>query len=291
VKSIALHNMKGGVGKTTAAVHLAHLSARAGKKTLLWDLDAQGAASWYFRVRVAESTELEHLLTRRATLWSAMRGSDWPELDVLPADLSLRELERGLRREEDPGRAFAAALVELGQRYERVVLDCPPALTQLTQCVLEAVDAVVVPTIPTALSLRTLATLHGHLKPLRKRGLLVLPFFSMVDERKAVHRRVRDFARAEGLGFLRAEIPHSTHVESSAARREPLTAGAAHPVAEAFEALAGEIEQALSGAEPLPKLGRGRVVELVESLQRPRRRPPRSEEARLTSEPDDELEA
>ncbi|MSR63861.1 MAG: ParA family protein [Planctomycetes bacterium] len=222
-------------------------------------------------MRVSEAAEPRRLLRDPAALWSAIRGSDWPGLDVLPADLSLRKLESALRDEDEPERAFAAALSALGQHYERIVLDCPPALSLLAECVFHAADALVVPTIPTALSLRTLATLHQQLKPLRRRGLLVLPFFSMLDARKAMHRTVRDFARAEGLGFLASEIPYSAHVENSAARREPVTARAGHPLAAAFAALAAEIELRLGDTGAAPKLGRGRMLDLVQSLQRPAR--------------------
>jgi cellulose biosynthesis protein BcsQ len=164
-------------------------------------------------------------------------------------------------------------VAELGGHYGRVVLDCPPAYSLLVRGVWAAVDALVVPTIPTPLSLRSLATLHAELKPRRREGLLVLPFFSMVDQRKAIHRRVVAFARAEGLGFLATEIPHSAHVEGSAARREPLTAssarqspGAASSVA-AFEALHREIEEHLAADSRPPKLGRERLERFVQELR------------------------
>src|SRR5262249_26144743 len=157
--------------------------------------------------------------------------------DVLPADLSLRGLDKALRKTDAPEQAFGAALSELGKRYERILLDCPPGLSLLSECVFQCADALLVPTIPSALSLRTLAALHAHVKPQRKRGLLVLPFFSMVDARKAQHRAVRDFARANGLGFLAAEIPLSAQVESSAARRLPVTTEGTKGPGAAFDAL------------------------------------------------------
>ena len=266
MKTLALYNLKGGVGKTTAAVHLAHLAARAGRPTLLWDLDAQGAASWVFRVRVGEESRPKRWLRERSALWRAIRGSDWPQLDVLPADLSLRALEAALRREDEPEAALAAALAELGARYERIVLDCPPSLSQLVRCALAAVDAVVVPTIPTPLALRTLATLYPELKPARQRGLLVLPFFSMVDARKSIHRSVRAFARSEGLGFLASEVPSSARIESVSVLRRPLTADPADPAAAPFVALQSEIEERLASEAPAPRLGRGRIVEFVQGL-------------------------
>jgi cellulose biosynthesis protein BcsQ len=267
MRILALHNLKGGVGKTTAAVHLAHLSARAGRATLLWDLDAQGAASWILRVRVGADTRPRRLLRDRQNLWEAIRGSDWPALDVLPADLSLRKLETWLHGEEQPVRAFERALLDLSGRYECVVLDCPPGLSSLTACVFEVADALAVPTIPSTLSLRALASLHQHLEPQRERGLQLLPFLSMVDTRKAMHRHVRDFVRAKGLGFLVAEIPYSAQVENVAARRLPLTIDGGPPAAQDFEVLAREIEARLDSGAPGPKLGRSRLQEFLEDAE------------------------
>jgi len=264
LKVLALHNLKGGVGKTTAAVHLAHLYARSGRATLLWDLDAQGAASWILRVRVGADTRPKRLLRDRQNLWEAIRGSDWPNLDVLPSDLSLRKLENWLHGEDDPSRAFARALEDLSSRYERVVLDCPPGLSSLTASVFETADALAVPTIPSTLSLRALASLHQHLKPQRQRGLQLLPFLSMLDARKALHREVHAFVRAKGLGFLSTEIPYSAQIESMAAQRLPLTVSGRQPAAAAFASLAQEIEARLGSESPGPKLGRSRLLEFLE---------------------------
>jgi hypothetical protein len=151
MKVLALHNLKGGVGKTTTAVHLAHLAARAGHATLLWDLDAQGASSWILRVRVGADTRPRRLLRDRANLWEAIRGSDWPNLDVLPADLSLRNEK--WPRARRPARASHAARGPPAATNA----SCSTArlgLSSLTECVFEAADALAVPTIPSTRPLR-----------------------------------------------------------------------------------------------------------------------------------------
>ncbi|HEX6882251.1 MAG TPA: ParA family protein [Planctomycetota bacterium] len=268
MKALALYSLKGGVGKTTAAVHLAHLAAHAGRTTLLWDLDPQGSASWIYRVRVDAASRPKRWLREPAELWAAIRGSDWPGLDLLPADLALGGLEASLGREEEPVAALAAVLAELGTRYERIVLDCPPAFSRLVRCALQSVHALVVPTIPTPLALRTLATLYPELKAERRRGLRVLPFFSMVDARKALHREVRAFARREGLGFLASEVPYSARVESVTVQRRPLTAAASEAAAAPFVELAREIEAHLAADADAPRLGRARIAEFVQGLGR-----------------------
>jgi cellulose biosynthesis protein BcsQ len=232
-------------------------------------LDAQGSASWIFRVTLDESVRPKRLLAEPGELLAAIRGSDFEGLDVLPADLSLTKLESALRKEVEPARAFSRALAELGQHYERIVLDCAPSVSLLNECVFATADALVVPTIPTALSLRTLANLHRHLRSHRQGGLRVLPFFSMVDGRKAMHRDVRAFARTEGLGFLAAEIPYSAHIENTAARRLPLSALAEpSPAAAAFEALGRELEECLEDSSERKRVRSGRLEALVQSLRR-----------------------
>jgi cellulose biosynthesis protein BcsQ len=266
---LALHHLKGGVGKTTVATHLAHLFARAGQATLLWDLDPQGAASWIYRTELDSAARPRRFLSEPDELFGAIRGSDFEHLDVLPADLSLERLERTLAREREPARGFAAALDRLRGHYARIVLDCAPGLGALNGCVFACADALLVPTIPSALSLRTLALLHRHLKPHRRRGLLVLPFFSMVDTRKASHREVRAFARTEALGFLASEIPHSAWIESAAARRQPLTALAPDsPAVGTFEELAREVERRTADAPSDDGLRRARLEEFLVELRR-----------------------
>lgn len=273
MRSLALFHLKGGVGKTTTAVHLAHLSAARGKSTLLWDLDPQASASFVFRVSPARGDLARELLRGRVALDEAVRESDLEGLDVLPADLENARAERWLSEQDDPARPVREVLARLGERYERVLLDCPASLSPLCAGVFGAVQALLVPTIPTALSLRTLAGLLRHLREQRRAGLRVLPFFSMVDARKAQHRQVRDYARAQGLGFLESEIPHAARIESVAARREVLTTSAPDsPQAQAFARLLDEVEARLADDDQARTPRRREILGLVDTLERPARR-------------------
>lgn len=267
MRSLALFHLKGGVGKTTTAVHLAHLWASRGQHTLLWDLDPQASASFVFRVSPARADLARDLVRGRATPEEAVRESDVEGLDVLPADLHNARLDRWLSEQRDPVPPLREALARVGGRYERVLLDCPASLSPLCEGVFGAVDVLLVPTIPTALSLRSLAELVRHLREHRRAGLRVLPFFSMVDARKAQHRQVRDYARAQGLGFLESEIPHAARIETAAARREPVTVGAPDSApAQAFARLLDEIESCLAAAEATRAPKRSELRDLVDAL-------------------------
>ena len=96
MKVIALYNIKGGVGKTAAAVNLAYLCAGGGRPTLLWDLDPQGAASYCLRVDAKVKGGRKALLSGKHPLTRAIVPSAFAGLDVLPADFSYRNMDLAL---------------------------------------------------------------------------------------------------------------------------------------------------------------------------------------------------
>ena len=112
-----------------------------------------------------------------------------------------------------------------------------------SESMFRAVDALLVPTIPTTLSLNSLEQLRRHLDRMRKPPE-VWPFFSMVDRRKALHREICD---TMGSGYLTTAVPYSSHVERMGLRRAPLASYAPKvAAAAAYTALAEEIESRLA---------------------------------------------
>jgi chromosome partitioning protein len=184
---IAVYSAKGGVGKTTLAVNLAWASAiLSARRTLLWDLDAQGGASYILsqdplgnavRKKIVENRDLADLI----------RTSDYPELDVLGADASLRHLDRDFH-ELGKRRRLAKVAAGLASEYDRVIIDCPPGLTDTSDQILRAADLVVVPVIPAALSQRALDVIKDYLQQKEGPKVVLAPVFSMVDRRRLLHR-------------------------------------------------------------------------------------------------------
>lgn len=243
---LAAYNIKGGVGKTATAVNLAWLSAEEGARTLLWDLDPQGAASFYFRARPKKKVKLKGMLRGRRDPRKAVRGTDFEGLDILPADFSARNLDLLLSRTKKPARPLRRLLKRLGKDYDRVYLDCAPGIGLASECVFAISDALVVPSIPTVLSMNTLEQLHGHLGTWGGKAPVVLPFFSMLDRRRKLHRTIHDDAGSLPYDVLDTVIPYSTHVERMGTERTPLLVYATRTEpAEAYRALHGEIEARL----------------------------------------------
>jgi cellulose biosynthesis protein BcsQ len=246
VRILATYNIKGGVGKTAAAVNLAWLAARDGYRTLVWDLDPQGAASYYFRVRPKVKGGSKGLLKGRRELDEAVRGSDFPNLDLIPADFSFRNLDLALADTKRPVKQLLRLLRPLGEDYDLLFLDCPPSISLVSENVFHAADALVIPLIPTTLSLRTYDQLLAHLGKSGLDRLTLLPFFSMADRRKRLHLETMARLRERDPRVLPADIPYASVVELMGERRAPVAAFAPRsPAAVAYGALWREVVERL----------------------------------------------
>jgi cellulose biosynthesis protein BcsQ len=248
---VAIYNMKGGVGKSTTAVNLAYRAAESGGRTLLWDLDPQAASSFAFRVHPGVEGFGKKSLKQVDTLTEAIKATDYDNLDLLPADFAYRKLDRFLHRLGRPDRDLAGVLQKLGRGYTYVLLDCPPGLSTLSENVFAAADLILVPTIPTVLSLRTLSRLVEHVGHRGGNGTKLAAFLSMVDRRKALHRYICEWAAQYSEFFLPAQVPYASVIEQISVRRMPLAAVVPQDAAAAaFDTLWCNVRARL--AEPAP---------------------------------------
>ena len=245
MKVVATYNIKGGVGKTAAAVNLAHVAASEGTRTLVWDLDPQGAATWYFRIKPKVKGGGKAIVNRKRPLDRAIKGTDFDGLDLVPADFSYRNLDLLLDDAKRPTRRLRQVLKPLRAEYDLVVLDCPPSISLASESVFDAADLLLVPTIPTTLSVRTLEQLDAFLTDV-DRAPEVLAFFSMVDGRRRMHRDLIAEVRAGRDDVADAVIPSASAVERMGVERSPLTAhGSRTAAASAYRRLWSEVRQRL----------------------------------------------
>ena len=164
MKVLATHNIKGGVGKTSAAVNLAYLAAGDGYRTLLWDLDPQGAASFCFRIKPKVKGGVRALKRESRSLEQAIRATDFDGLDLIPADFSLRNFDRIFTRTRRPDGHLERLLSPLRQEYDLLFIDCAPSISLMAENIFQVADALLIPLIPTTFSLRTYQQLLGFLQ-------------------------------------------------------------------------------------------------------------------------------
>jgi chromosome partitioning protein len=226
MRILATYNIKGGVGKTSTAVNIGHLAARDGLRVLLWDLDPQGAASFLLRVRPRVKGGGKALIKGRRELDAAIKGTDFDRLDLLPADFTYRNLDLLLDAARKPARKLGRLLAPLRAEYDIVFLDCPPSISLLSENVLHAADLLLVPLIPTTLSVRTLDQLTDFIDGFDGKRPKILAFFSMLDRRKRLHREIADELPAKRKDVATTAIPALSAIERMSLQRAPITAAA-----------------------------------------------------------------
>lgn len=246
MKVLALYHLKGGVGKSTAAVNLAHAAARDGWRCMLWDLDPQGAATYLLRAE-AGALGARRLAKGKTPLVDAVQASGHAGLDVIPASFSYRHLDLRLEAEGKAGKAIGRLLEPLAAGYDVCFIDCAPSISVVSESVFRAAEALLVPVLPNALSLQALEQFVQALQEAVPQPPAVWPFFNLVDRRKALHRTML----AADLPLLERRfstaIPYAAAIERMAEERAPVADFAPRSAAaEAYAALWAELRGRLA---------------------------------------------
>ncbi len=243
MRIIGVYNIKGGVGKTATAVNLAYLSAQEGLRTLVWDLDPQGAASFYFRIKPRVKGGGKKMVRGKRDLDDLIKGSDFDNLDLLPADFSYRNMDLVLNEAKKPAKQLLKLLRPLSHEYDRIFLDCPPSISLVSENIFRAADMLLVPMIPTPLSLRTYRQMRRFFRDHKIKGVDLIPFFSMADRRKRVHLDIMEQTPNSHQEILNSSIPYASSVEKMGIERAPLGSFDPNcPAGKAYEELWQEVK-------------------------------------------------
>jgi cellulose biosynthesis protein BcsQ len=211
--TLAIYSNKGGVGKTAAAVNLSYLAAQTGAKTLLCDLDPQGSATYYFRVKPKLRSGAKGFVKGGKQVYKSRN------LDVTFS--ILKRSKKRLKKILNPFRV----------EYDLIILDCPVTISILADNILNAVDYTLVPLIPTTLSVRTYRQLLAFCQKNKYAVNRIYSFFSMVDRHKKMHKELMATVAGEFNGVLQSFIPYLAQIEKMGIHREPVAVSAPRSVA------------------------------------------------------------
>lgn len=249
MKILATYSIKGGVGKTATAVNLSYLAAKEGYQVLLWDLDPQGAASFCFRIKSKVKGGVRGVLQRDRALDDLVKETDYPGLDLIPADFSYRNMDLKLHDSGKPVKQLRRLIKPLSREYDFLFLDCAPSISLVSENVFHAANVLLIPLIPTPLSLRTYRQLLRYFKKSSLNRGALLPFISMMDIRKKLHRETMNLIVNNRSAVMKTIIPYSSQVELMSVRQAPLGSYDHHsPPALAFERLWNEIKTHLDSS-------------------------------------------
>jgi chromosome partitioning protein len=221
MKTLAFYNLKGGVGKTTAAVNFAYLAAQDGNRTLLWDLDPQGSATFHFQIKTDIKIKANYLHKNKEYTLRLIKTTDYPNLDLIPANFKIRNLDIVLGDIKKGTKILAKLVRILASRYDYVFLDCPTSLSLLARSVFQTSDYLVMPVIPTTLALQTFKRVQAYLSKHFQERPQLIAFFSMVDQRKTLHRESMAQNSFEGV-FCKSFIPTRSIIEKMGPNHAPL---------------------------------------------------------------------
>lgn len=289
---IAVQNFKGGVGKSTVTTHLAHYFAVQGYRVLVVDCDSQATTTTLFGFNPHFNITREETLypylsidPTQADLLYAVKQTPWPNVDLIPSNLELFDVEYELAAAGADGQSVLAArfrklkqgLTDLAKDYDVVILDPPPALGTISLAVMQAANALLVPLAATTpdfcSTVQFLSMMDQVIDQLLAAGIEVDYSFvrllcSKFDSGDPSHDMVRAIMEQSfGPALLSVPILESAEISHAALRmmtvyelEKPIGTSRTHKRCKA------NLDEALGQVEQLVRSGWGRVEKIDEEL-------------------------
>jgi chromosome partitioning protein len=249
-KVIAVANQKGGVGKTTTAVNLAACIAAVGRRVLLFDLDPQANATSGLGLEKTEGASAYRVLLGEGGLLDKIQRTAYERLDVIASEVDMCGADIELPRAENHLQRVAQSLQPVleSQRFDVVLVDCPPSLGVLTLNAFAAADGVVVPLQCEYYALEGISMLNRIMSQLHDTGVnprleLVGVVMTMYDGRTRLSQQVVDEVRQHfAERVFDTMIPRSTRLAEAPSFGKPIIHYDKYsPGAAAYELLAQEV--------------------------------------------------
>lgn len=217
----SLYNLKGGVGKTASCVNFAYMAAKDGYKTLLWDLDPQGASSYYYKAQAHIKSSVKKIIEHNLSIREVIMPTAYKGLDIIPADIAARKMDIILEEQHNSKKYFKTLLRELAADYDFIFIDCPPGFSNVADNIFYASDAVLMPVIPTTLSVRTYEQVKAYFSDKDIDPAKLMCFFTIVDIRKNMHKDTMDRLYRDRR-FFEHYIPNLSDIERMGIKKAPL---------------------------------------------------------------------
>lgn len=227
-KIIAIANQKGGVGKTTTAINLAASLAANEFRVLLVDADPQGNSTTGLGIsKEPEKISLYQVLTGEKTPQDAIVATECEGLDLLPGDRSLVGINFELVQEGDRESRLKSALDKIREKYQFILIDCPPALDLLTLNSLVAADSVLVPIQCEFFALEGISQLMDTVERIREsfshelgiEGILLTMYDDRTNLTRQVAQDLKDFFQDE---VFKTVIPRNVRLAEAPSHGKPV---------------------------------------------------------------------
>lgn len=223
MKVISVYNLKGGVGKTTLAVNLAHLSAKSGFRTLLWDMDPQGSATFCLQASISEGMKAGRLVKEKDFLADLIIHTEYQNLALIPSGPAMRHFEEKLAKADEESDWMKKRMKGLREEFDIVITDCPPGLSRLAENVFKASQLLVIPIVPSPVSVNSLRSVDDFLEEESHGNTSKLIVFSMVDARKKLHGETIHDLKSRRNDVCDEWIPYLSEIEKMGVSRVPVT--------------------------------------------------------------------